>query len=237
MPRLIRYLFLLLLLSSAVAVAEDSAPAARPNATRSNRSSSVVQGAAPPAIMRIGAEPFVRVDPDRARGDSAATVAIVEFADYQCPYCRAFHNATLPKLDAVYIKTGKVRYFYVDFPLSMHAQAFGASVAARCAAAQGQYRTMQDSLYAEQARLGDALYDELARRIGLDVESFRACRRSEATRRLVDRDVSEAHRLGIEATPSFALGRIEGDRVIVKRTAVGTPSFDVFAKEIDALLQ
>lgn len=233
---MVRYLLSLLLLSSVVVGADDSAPA-RSNPARSNRSSSVVQGAEPPAVVKLGAEPFVRVDPGRARGDSAAKIAVVEFADYQCPYCRAFHGTTFPKLDAAYIKTGKVRYFYIDLPLSMHPQAFSASVATRCAAAQGQYRSMQDALYAGQAPLGDALYEELAHQIGLDLDRFRACRGSEVVRRLVERDVAEAHRLGVDATPTFVLGRIEGDRVVVKRTAVGAPSYEVLAKEIDALLR
>lgn len=178
---------------------------------------------------------MVRIDPERALGSSSATLAIVEFADYQCPYCRDFQVGTFAKLRKAYIDTGKVRYFYKDFPLRIHNQALPASVAAYCAGAQKRYWPMHDLLYQEQARLGDGLYTELAVKLALDADKFKACRRSRVAYGAVRRDLEDARRLGIRGTPSFALGRVNGNRVIVQRMATGAPTFDVFARELDAL--
>jgi protein-disulfide isomerase len=197
------------------------------------RDAHVMREAVPPKLSL----PSLSVDPARARGSAEAQIAIVEFGDYQCPYCRSFHVGTLPKLERAYVETGKVRYFYLDFPLRTHAHAFGAAVAARCAGAQGRYWEMQDLLYAEQARLGEALYVELADELKLDAAAFRACLRSDAAARAVRRDVAEGFRIGVNATPSFLLGRIEGDRITVQRVASGAPDLDTFAREIDALLR
>jgi len=223
------YLFTLILLPLWTLAAD--APS-RPE--RSSRGSSAVQGAPPPVIV-VPERPIVGIDSARTRGSPTAALAIVEFADYQCPYCRSFHVGTLPKLEAAYVKTGKVRYIYKDFPLPNHAQAFGAAVAAYCAGAQGRYWEMQDSLYAEQARLGRALYTELAAALKLNGERFHACLGSDTARRAVTRDLNEGRRLGVRATPTFFLGRIEQDRVVIERSATGAPEFEGFAREIEAL--
>lgn len=231
MPRLA-----LLITVLAVFLGEPGESAEAPAApARSDHSSSAVQGAGPSELAIVMTEPSVRVDPSRSSGSPSATIAIVEFGDYQCPYCRAFHVGTLPKLHESFVKTGKVRYFYKDFPLSSHRQAFGASVAGYCGGAQKRYWQMQELLYAEQARLGNALYDELATELGLDVQAFKACLRSDVARSAVNRDVIDGRSVGINATPSFIIGIIAGDRVVIKRMAAGAPSFEVFAKEIEAL--
>ncbi len=203
--------------------------------TRSERSSSIVQGATPPLVIDPKMLSVVRIDPHRSLGDPTASLAIVEFGDYQCPYCRRFHVGTFSKLNENYIETGKVRYFYRDFPLSMHEHAFSAAVAAHCADAQGRYWQMQELLYAEQARLGNDLYIELATELNLDIGRFKECLKSAAPRRAVSRDIAEGRRAGINATPSFIIGYVEQDRVTIKRMAAGVPDFDVFAKELDAL--
>ncbi len=233
MPRLSSSLFVLLLWSAAIAPAAVPAGAA-PGPLRSNRPSSAVQGAQPP--LAVAPAPLaVRVDPRQALGSPTAALALVEFADYQCPYCRSFHLGTLNKLQAAYIDTGKLRYFYKDFPLPTHRHALGAAIAAYCAGEQGRYWRMQQRLYEEQARLGGALYDELGVELELDRERFHTCRRSAPARQAVSRDLNDGRRLGVRGTPTFALGRIEGDRVVVERIATGAPAFEEFAREIEAL--
>lgn len=193
------------------------------------------KNAAPHDTPPASALPVVRVDPDHALGSSTASIAIVEFADYQCPYCRGFHAQTFPKLKSAYIDSGKARFFYKDFPLRIHPHAFPASVVAYCAGAQQRYWPMQDLLYDNQERLGEVLYVKLAEELKLDIKQFNACRRSGAAFLAIRRDVADGYRLGINGTPSFILGRIHGDRVIVQRMATGTPSFETFAQELDAL--
>jgi protein-disulfide isomerase len=203
--------------------------------TRSERSSGIVQGATPPLVIDRNSPIVVPVDLRRSRGDAKATVAIVEFGDYQCPYCRGFHVGVLTKLHESYIETGKVRYFYRDFPLPMHEHALGAAVAAQCAGAQGRYWEMQELLYAEQARLGTELYQELATELNLEIDRFNECLKSDAPRRAVNRDIADGRRVGVNATPTFILGYLEQDRVVIKRIAAGVPTFEIFAKELDAL--
>lgn len=230
MPRL-SLLFTLLLLPACAPPAAVPPHASPDDAAKAYRESRVIRRVTPPKLSL----PTVPVRGERALGSDGAKVAIVEFGDYECPYCRGFHFDTLPRIKSAYIDTGKVRYFYKDFPLPTHQHAFSAGIAAYCAGAQGRYWQMQDLLYAEQTRLGDALYNELAAHLKLDPARFSACRRSRAAYIAVRRDFEDGRRLGVNATPSFALGRVEGDHVIVQRVAAGAPAFDTFARELDAL--
>lgn len=179
--------------------------------------------------------PSVSVDSRRALGSPSAAVAIVEFADFQCPYCRAFHVQTFPQLQAQYIDTGKARFFYKDLPAPGHRHAAGAAVAAHCAGVQGKYWPMHELLYTEQARLGQDLYEELAAEIGLNANDFKRCMRSESARRSVIGDSNEGRRLGIKGTPSFAFGYVDGERVVILRIVAGARSLETFAQEIEAL--
>ena len=229
LPRPLALLMLWLAVAAAVAAADGSGEA------RSNRSSSAVQRSAPPTLPAPEAPTVVRVDPERGLGSPNAPLALVEFADFACPYCRRFHEEMLPRLKAAFIDSGRLRYFYKDFPLAQHAHAFGAAVAARCAALQGRYWDMVDALYAQQARLGRDFYRAAAARLALDAGAFDRCLGARPVQQAVQHDVAEGRRLGVRATPTFVLGRLEGDRVRVERTAAGIPTFETFAEEIDLL--
>ncbi|HEX7043800.1 MAG TPA: thioredoxin domain-containing protein [Burkholderiales bacterium] len=195
-----------------------------------------MQRSAPRAVAPL-APPIVAVDPQRALGSADARVAIVEFADYQCPYCRSFHLNALPRLKERYIDTGRVRFYYMDFPLAQHAHALDASIAAHCAGRQSRYWDMQQRLYAEQARLGDALYARLAAELALDAARFAACRSSNEARAAVERDLLEGRRLGVRGTPTFIVGRIVEGGVALERMAFGVPTFETFAEELELLLE
>lgn len=190
----------------------------------------------PGAVNPPAAAPTVAIDEERALGGRGARIVLIEFADYQCPYCRTFHMGAFLDIKRAYVDTGLVRYFYKDFPLPGHAHAMDASVAAHCAGAQGKYGSMQDRLYEEQARLGEELYTELAAALALDAKQFQACMRGAPARQAVERDLREARALGVKATPTFMLGRIENGRVVVQRIAEGAAPFESFAREIEALL-
>jgi protein-disulfide isomerase len=171
-----------------------------------------------------------------ALGRADAPLALIEFADYQCPYCARFHANVLPRLKSEYIDTGKLRLLFKDLPLSMHREALPAARAARCAGAQGKFWPMNEALFANQARLGPALYARLAEGLGLDVEAFKACVGNFLTQQLVQRDADDAHRIGINSTPTFVLGRYDGERMQVVREARGFVDFDTLARELDELL-
>jgi protein-disulfide isomerase len=184
-----------------------------------------------------GAPPVRDNPPDEmALGRADAPLALVEFSDYQCPYCARFHAAVLPRLKTEYIDTGKLRLLFKDLPLAMHREAMPAARAARCAGAQGKFWPMNEALFANQARLGAELYARLAEMLALDVETFKACVAHPLTQQLVQRDANDARRLRMNSTPSFVLGRYDGERMQVVREARGFVDFDTLARELDELL-
>src|SRR5262245_42566667 len=101
------------------------------------------------------------------KGERTAKVTLVEFSDYQCPYCARYVRETYPQIDNEYIDTGKVKLVFVDFPIeSIHRLAFKAAEAARCSGEQGQYWQMHDQLFAHPAKLDD--WAAHAQAVGLD---------------------------------------------------------------------
>ena len=136
------------------------------------------------------------------RGDSTAAFAIVEFSDFQCPYCRAFAVSS----DSVRWRAGlPVRFVFRHFPArSNHPFAYQAAVASECAGAQGRFWEYHDLLFAKDTRLGDGIWADLARTSGVgDLKRFRMCLASDAPRLVVDRDIAEGKRIGVRATPSI----------------------------------
>jgi protein-disulfide isomerase len=151
-----------------------------------------------------------------AAGDPHAPVVIVEFTDYQCPFCGRHFETTLPEIRARYLSTGKVRYIVRDFPLSdIHPNALGAAKAARCAAAQdtSRYWQFHDALFKSQKRISPELFPQLARLAGLNLPQFQVCVASPQTAGLIERDATEARRAGLAGTPAFIIGRATGDSV------------------------
>jgi protein-disulfide isomerase len=171
------------------------------------------------------------------RGDRGARVAIIEYADFECPYCGEYERKTVPRLLSDYIETGKVKLFYRDLPLPMHARALPAARAARCAGEQGKFWEMHDSLFAKQNALSAPAVLERAQTLGLDKEKFTECLSSEKYTADIQKSVSEAQKMGVDGTPTFFLGVVEpsGDVTVEKRLQGAAP-FDVFKTEIDALL-
>jgi protein-disulfide isomerase len=171
------------------------------------------------------------------RGDSGADVAIIEYADFECPYCGEYERRVFPQILSDYIETGKVKYFYRDLPFPMHARAMPAARAARCAGEQGKYWEMHDSLFAKQNALsGPALLDR-AQTLGLDTTKFAECLSSEKYTVDIQKNLSEAEKMGIDGTPTFFLGVVEpGGDVTVEKRFVGAAPFDVFKSALDSLL-
>lgn len=190
---------------------------------------------ATPSTGDTAALPRITLAGAPTHGNRAAPVALVVFADYQCPYCARFHHGMLGELKMKYIDDGTLLYVHKDFPLPTHAQALPAAVAARCAGAQGRYGAMQGRLYEAQTKLGELLYAELARTIGLDIAEFDRCRADASVRRAIGRDLREGKQVGVAATPTLMLGRVEGNTVVIERVAAGLPSLDTLSQEIERL--
>jgi protein-disulfide isomerase len=173
---------------------------------------------------------------DPAQGSPEAGVVLMEFFDFECPFCRRFHARTYPRLKRDYIDTGKLRFVVRDYPLGGHAQAHGAALAANCAARQDAYWPMFEQLLANGKGLGEPLYGRLAHALALDPEAFDACRADPALAEEVDGDVRVAKGIGINGTPTFLIGRREGDSLRVVRRIGGAQPYAAFAAAIDAVL-
>jgi protein-disulfide isomerase len=158
------------------------------------------------AVAILVEPPRVAIEPGDAprRGPASAPVTIVEFSDYQCPYCRR----VAPTVREVLSRYGdQVSLVFKDLPLSIHPQAAKAAEAARCAGEQGRYWDYHDALFAASA-LSDASFEELAHSVGLNVSRFQECLASRRQRAAVEADVRQAQALGISGTPAFLINGI-----------------------------
>jgi protein-disulfide isomerase len=152
-----------------------------------------------------------RADHARIEGSASAPVWVIEVSDFQCPYCRQFHDESYDALKRAYVDSGKVRIAYVNFPLSMHRNAFAASEAAMCAAAQDKFWPMHDALFITQKQweglpAPDHVFDSLATALGVDQAAYRSCVSKHLTKPLIDADIDRATKQGVESTPTFLIG-------------------------------
>jgi len=169
------------------------------------------------------------------RGDARAPLVLVEFSDYQCPYCGTHAREVLPSLEREFVATGKLRYVISEFPLiQIHPLAAQAAVAARCAGEQSRFWEMHARLFEHQREL--APWEAHAKAIGLDTGAFDACMITGKYVALIEHNAQMAQKGGVRATPTFALGYADGNRVRVVRRLQGSAPFPVFKSEIDALL-
>ena len=178
---------------------------------------------------------FIGIDDDPSLGDLKAPVTIIEFGDYQCPYCRQFWRDTLPRLKKEYIDTGKVRFIYRDYPQAVHQEAALSAMAAECADDQGRYYEFHDKLFREQDRRGRDVVrykaPELKRwaaDLKLDTAAFNACLDEERHKDEVSKDFKDLDGLGFEGTPIFFVNG---------RALVGAHPFATFQKVIEEFLK
>lgn len=166
-------------------------------------------------------------------GDDDAPVVIVEFTDYQCPYCSRHFLQTYPQIKAEYVDTGKVRYVFMDFPLSsIHPQAQVAAEAARCAGEQAAYLTMHDMLFARQQEWSGRndvaeILSGYVGELGLDTAAFDECLQSGRQESAVLDDLERGAALGINGTPAFFING---------HFLSGAQPYDVFRQAIESLL-
>jgi protein-disulfide isomerase len=168
-------------------------------------------------------------------GRDDAPVTIVEFTDYQCPFCRKYHTETFAQLKKDYIDTGKVRFVSRDLPLGFHANAEKAAEAAWCAGEQNKYWQLRDTMIDNSSDLSPDAIVRYAQTDGLDMASFKACAQAEKYKTEIQKDMADAGTVGISATPSFVIGKtakdaIDGDRV------VGAVPVAVFEGEIQKFI-
>ncbi len=169
-------------------------------------------GAAPaPAEPAAAAPPPVRLkldDKEFSLGRADAPITMVEFTDYQCPYCREFQAKTFAQLKAHYIDTGKLRFIVRDLPLEFHAAARPASEAAHCAAEQGKFWEMHHALLTSKEPLASGGIDKSATAGGLDLARLHACMGAARYEGIIARNAATASMIGIHGTPAFVIGRM-----------------------------
>ena len=189
----------------------------------------------------IGGGPSPRAqataDDDPFLGPEDAKVEIIEFSDFQCPFCRTFWKNTLGLIKSEYIDSGKVRFVYRDFPLvSIHPMAQKYAEAAECAGDQNRYWEMHDKIFEEQDKLGSGTIGSLdvsdlkgwAAELGLDSNDFNQCLDSGKYAEEVREDLNDGSAGGVNGTPSFFING---------RLVVGAQPFESFKQIIDAELQ
>jgi protein-disulfide isomerase len=165
----------------------------------------------------------IPVDDDPMLGLSDAPITIVEFSDYECPYCRRWHTDVYPSLLETY--GDQIRFVYRDFPLeSIHANAKPAAEAANCAYEQGAFWEYHDKLFGMQLGLSSQAYQEYASQLELDEAAFQECIESGRYQEEVQSDFEFAANLGVRSTPTFFINGI---------AVVGAQPFEVFQEVIE----
>lgn len=184
----------------------------------------------PPATINIEGESFT--------GSKGARVAIIEYTDFECPFCGRYKHETYPEILKTYIDTGKVKYLYRDMPLPIHPDAILAARAARCAGEQGKLWQMRDSLFADQQHLTSKAISDRAQALGLNQDSFSQCLSAGRYQDLIQTNIAAAQQMHISGTPTFLLGVIEpgSNTLKVKQTIVGAYPFERFQSVIDELI-
>ncbi len=221
----------LLAVGGCVATSEQPTPAPLPEGS----SLGVPMGQRPPGATLQPAVPRIAIAGDPTLGAPDAPVTIVEFMDYECPFCQGFARDTFPLLKQHYIETGKVRYVARDFPLPKHSRARPAATAAACAGEQGRYWEMREALLAAAGQLRDEDFAGHVRRLGLDIPAFDACRGEPRHLLRLDQDFAEARALGVSGTPTFLVGASAG-RVARGRLLQGDEDYAAFEKVLAGYL-
>jgi protein-disulfide isomerase len=225
-------------LLGALAAAATLAACSRSDVVPANRTAAAggeVSTVAPDAGMTAGLTDSVSTAADRGRirGAESAPVWLIEVSDFQCPFCKQWHDQSFAAIDREYVQTGKVRLAYLNYPLSsIHRNARAAAEAAMCASVQDKFWSLHDALFSTQPKWEaqpDPLptFDSLAVAAGVQPAAWRSCMASHATAKLIDADHDRSRSAGVQSTPTFFVG---------SRKLEGAYPVDSFRVAIDAAL-
>lgn len=182
---------------------------------------------AAPSAPPVDVEALMKtlIDDDDVKGDPNAPVTIVEWSDFECPFCTRFYTQTLPQIQSEYIDTGKAKFVYRDFPLGFHANAQKAGEAAECAGEQGKFWEMHDKLFEDGVSGGVTSFKQYATDLGLNTADFNECLDSGEMAAEVRKDMTDGSAVGISGTPGF---------IINGQLVSGAQPFSVFQQAIEA---
>jgi protein-disulfide isomerase len=154
---------------------------------------------------------LIAADKGRIMGDSSAKTWVIVASDFQCPYCRQWHAESYQPLVDQYVRTGKVKVAYINFPLGQHQNAVPAAQAAMCASVQNKFWQYHDALFNSQDKWQSMpqprpVLDSIARTVGVDVATWGKCVDSDKTLPLIFADRDRAAAGGVQSTPTFLIG-------------------------------
>jgi len=152
-----------------------------------------------------------RADRGRVTGDSAAQLWVIMASDFQCPFCKQWHDTDFQPIVDKYVKTGKIRLAFLNMPLQMHQHAIVAAEAAMCSAVQNKFWPMHDALFATQEKWANvpvpsAIFDSLAKSTGVNLDTWRVCVRDHLALPLVEADRQRVVAANVRSTPTFFVG-------------------------------
>ncbi|MFN7991835.1 MAG: thioredoxin domain-containing protein [Candidatus Micrarchaeia archaeon] len=183
-------------------------PAVQPSAAQPTAAAQPSAAAQPTAAAQPSAVGQLSVDPGKlpVLGQAGAPVTLVEFSDFQCPFCERLYTQALAQIKTNYIDTGKAKLYFRDFPLSFHPNALPAAIAARCANEQGKFWGMHDKLFSNQnswVSLGDAspAFKGYAADLGLDSSKFNTCLDGKQHAAEINADEAVGQQYGVQGTP------------------------------------
>jgi len=195
----------------------------------------LLAGTRPPetrnVVVAVAGSPF--------KGEPTATVTVVEFSDYQCPFCRRYARDTFPRIEAEYVRTGKVRYVFRDFPIgSLHPRAFKAHEAGHCAGEQGKYWEMHDRLFLDQRAAGVTDLRLHADALALHRPRFEECLDAGRHAARIRQHLEDGKRATVRGTPTFFIGlTVPGEPTITAARVIrGAQPYSAFEEAIEALL-
>ncbi len=165
-------------------------------------------------------------------GPDNAPVVLVEFSDFQCPFCGRWYSDSEASLVKDFVNTGKVLFVYKDYPLPFHPEAQPAALAARCAGEQGKFWEFHDKIFQNQATLSADSYEQWAKELKINETQFNSCVTSKKYLDVVQANSSEGAQYGVNGTPSFFVGKADGKGTLI----VGAQPYSVFKQAIEGLL-
>ena len=177
----------------------------------------------------------ISIKDKQVMGAADAPVTVVEFADYQCPYCLRFTKTTFPALKQKYIDTGKVRWVALNLPLPFHKDAKKAAQAAHCAGEQDKFWEMRELLFYNPKKLGAEQLPAHAETLALEMKAFNACLASDRHLDEIDQDAKDASALRLTGTPSFIIGKTASD-AITGQVLIGARPLSAFDSVIGKVL-
>lgn len=199
---------------------------------------SAARAIAPPPRPPLPADLNISLDGAAITGRADAKMTMVEFSDFQCPFCGRYIRDTWPQIQRDYVDTGKVRYAFRHFPLeSLHPNAFGAAEAGECLRQQGKFWEMHDLLFQNQDALGRPALTAYATKVGASPKAFQQCMTG-AVGTKIRADLEAGARAGVTGTPAFFFGTSQPDGTvhIVKRLD-GAEPLTAFKSALDELLK